>query len=165
MDRAKSCAFTGHRQSKLPWRGNELDERCIKLKQSMYDTAQAVYTAGIRHFICGMATGCDTYFCETVMELRSIYEDITIEAAIPWQGQSERWSAAQRRRYNRLVSECDCQTIVQSFYSDGCMMRRNRYMVDNASLLIAAYDGKPGGTRGTMLYAMRQGIEVIELPI
>ncbi len=165
MDRKICCAFTGHREGKLPWRDNELDSRCVRLKQSMYDAAQAVYTAGIRHFLCGMATGCDTYFCEVLMELRSMYEDITIEAAIPWQGQSERWSERQRRRYNRLVSECDYQTVVQSHYTDDCLIRRNHYMVDNASVLIAAYDGRAGGTRSTILYALRRGIEVIELPV
>ena len=43
------------------------------------------------------------------------------------------------------------------------MMRRNRYMVDNAAVLIAVYNGSPGGTRNTMLYAMRQGLEIIEI--
>ena len=165
MDRRICCAFTGHREGKLPWRDNELDERCLRLKRCMYDAAQAAYAAGRRHFLCGMATGCDTYFCEALINLRQEYEDVTIEAAIPWEGQSSRWSAQQRRRYNRLVSECDYQTVVQRAYSEDCMMRRNRYMVDSASLLIAAYDGRAGGTRSTILYAMRRGVEVIELPI
>ena len=165
MDREICCAFTGHREGKLPWHGNELDGRCLRLKQSMYEAVRLAYTSGKRHFLCGMATGCDTYFCETLIRLRQEKRDVTIEAAIPWEGQSLRWSEKQRRRYHRLVSECDYQTVVQSFYSDDCMMRRNRYMVDSASLLIAAYDGKAGGTRNTMLYAMRQGVEVVELPV
>ncbi len=165
MDRKICCAFTGHREGKLPWRDNEQDGRCLRLKQSMYDAAQAVYASGIPHFFSGMATGCDTYFFEALMQLREQYPDLSIEAAIPWPGQSERWSESQRRRYDRLVSECDYQTVVQGRYTDDCMLRRNRYMVDNASLLIAAYDGRPGGTRSTILYAMRQGIEVIELPV
>ena len=45
------------------------------------------------------------------------------------------------------------------------MMRRNRYMVDNSTILIAAYGGKPGGTMNTLLYALRRGLEIIELPI
>ena len=165
MDRKICCAFTGHREGKLPWRGDELDERCVRLKKGMYDAAQAAYTSGKRHFLCGMATGCDTYFCEELIRLRREHDDITIEAAIPWEGQSLRWNGEQRRRYSRLVSECDYQTVVQSFYSDDCMIRRNHYMVDSASLLIAAYDGRAGGTRSTILYAMRQGVEVIELSI
>ena len=33
-----------------------------------------------------------------------------------------------------------------------CMQRRDRYMVDHASLLIAAFDGSAGGTRYTVEY-------------
>jgi uncharacterized phage-like protein YoqJ len=165
LEKELTCAFTGHREGKLPWRGDETDARCIALKQSMDDALQAVYAAGIRHFICGMATGCDTYFCEALIRLRQEHKDVSIEAAIPWEGQSQLWNAAQKVRYDRLVSECDYQTVVQSQYTDDCLIRRNRYMVDNASVLIAAYDGKSGGTRSTILYAMRSGIEVIQLPI
>ena len=165
MDRSTTCAFTGHREPKLPWRGDENDSRCLLLKQSMYDAAEAVYQSGIRHFICGMATGCDTYFCEAVMLLRESREDVTIECAIPWEGQSEHWTPEQRKRYDRLTSECDYRTVLQRDYTDNCYSRRNRYMVDSASVLIAAYDGRQGGTRSTILYAIRQGLQVIELPI
>jgi hypothetical protein len=44
-------------------------------------------------------------------------------------------------------------------------MRRNRYMVDSASVLIAASSGRSGGTMSTLLYALRRGCEIIELPI
>ena len=46
-----------------------------------------------------------------------------------------------------------------------CMMRRNRYMVDSSSVVVACYDGMPGGTMNTLLYAMRQNKEVIQLPV
>ena len=38
-------------------------------------------------------------------------------------------------------------------------------MVDHASLLIAAFDGTPGGTRYTVEYALRRGLTVVDLPI
>ena len=44
------------------------------------------------------------------------------------------------------------------------MMRRNRYMVDRSSVLVACYDGKPGGTWNTIRYAMDKDVEVIQLP-
>ncbi len=165
MDAAITCTFTGHREGKLPWGSQETDPRCLDLKKRIFDTIESLYHSGIRHFICGMATGCDLYFCEAVMALRDEHPDVTIEAAIPWEGQAERWPAVLKKRYNRLVSECDYQTLVRKDYTQDCMLRRNRYMVDHASVLIAAYNGAPGGTRSTMLYAMRQGLEVIELPI
>ena len=157
------CCFTGHRASKLPWGTNEDDERCLALKERIYDAVEAVYASGIRHYICGMANGCDMYFCEAVLELRQSHDDITIEAAVPWEGQASGWSPDLRTRYNRLVAECDFHTLVSREYTPDCMMRRNRYMVDSSSVLIAAYNGKPGGTMSTLLYAIRRGIEVIEV--
>lgn len=165
MDKKTSCAFTGHRSSKLPWGSDESDPRCVALKQQIADAAAAVYASGVRHFICGMARGCDTFFCEAVMELRSEHPEISIEAAIPWEGQSLGWSLKDRKRYDRLAAECDYQTIIQKDYTIDCFKRRNRYMVDNSGILIAAYNGRPGGTQSTMLYAMRQGLEIIEIYI
>ena len=63
------------------------------------------------------------------------------------------------------MAACDYETMVQQQYSPGCMPRRTRYMVDHASLLIAAFDGSPGGTRYTVEYAMRRGLEIVDLPI
>ena len=37
-------------------------------------------------------------------------------------------------------------------------------MVQQADLLLAAYDGKPGGTAGTVAYAKRHGVRVVRLP-
>ena len=162
---AAACTFTGHREEKLPWKSNEADPNCVRLKELISDAIESVYSSGIRHFICGMATGCDMYFCEAVMALREAHRDVTLEAAIPWEGQSKGWSEALRRRYTKLVADCDYHTLVQKDYTPDCLMRRNRYMVDSASVLIAAYSGKPGGTMSTLLYAMRHGLEIIELPI
>lgn len=165
LDRTISCAFTGHRENKLPWRSDEGAAECLKLKQQIFDAVEAVYRAGIRHYICGMATGCDMYFCDAVIKLRSEHEDISLEAAIPWQQQSAGWSKELVSRYNRLVEDCDFYTLVQQEYTPDCFTRRNRYMVDNAGVLIAAYSGMQGGTMSTILYAMRQGVEIIEIPI
>ena len=55
--------------------------------------------------------------------------------------------------------------MVQQEYTPGCMQRRNRYMVDHAALLIAVNDGEPGGTRNTILYALRQGLNIADIPV
>ena len=160
-----TCAFTGHRAAKMPWRGNEDDPRCAALKRCIYDAAEAVYHSGARHFISGMANGGDLYFCEAVLRLRAERPEVTLEAAIPFEGQAEKWPAALRRRYAYLVAECDYRTVISKEYTPECMMRRNRYMVDASTYLIAAYNGAAGGTRATLRYALRQGLEIIQLPI
>ena len=61
--RQKSCCFTGHRPAKLPWGYREEDPRCITLKARIFDAVTLAWQEGYRHFICGMAQGCDLYFC------------------------------------------------------------------------------------------------------
>ena len=81
--RQYSCCFTGHRPGKLPWGYAEEDPRCRLLKERIADAVEGAYQEGFQHFLCGMAMGCDLYFCEAVLELRSRHPDVTVEAAIP----------------------------------------------------------------------------------
>ena len=67
--RQESCCFTGHRPAKLPWGYNERDPRCVRLKERIADAVLLAYQEGYRHFLCGMAQGCDLYFCEAVLAL------------------------------------------------------------------------------------------------
>ena len=160
-----TCAFTGHRPGKLPWGYDETDPRCRELKQRLYDTAEAVASAGFRRFLCGMAEGCDLYFAESLLLLRQVHEDVSLGAAIPFRGQAERWSAEQRTRYHRILDACDSVFLQQEHYAPGCMMARNRYMVNHSSLLLACYNGEAGGTRNTILYAKEKGLEILTIPI
>lgn len=163
--RQSACCFTGHRPGKLPWRYREEDPDCVALKRRIADAVETAYQEGYCHFLCGMAQGCDLYFCEVVLDLRSRHPEVTVEAAIPCPTQAEGWPPDQQERYARLVAACDFETLVSDRYTSSCMQRRDRYMVDHASLLIAAFDGTPGGTRYTMEYAMRRGLQIVDLPI
>ena len=163
--RSSTCCFTGHRPEKLPWGYQEADPRCQALKRRIADAVSAAYDQGYRHFICGMAQGCDLYFCESVLALRQRHGDLLLEAALPCPTQARRWPARERERHARLLAACDLETMVSETYTPYCMQRRDRYMVDHASLLIAAYDGTAGGTQYTMLYAMRRGVSIVDLDI
>ena len=161
----KTCSFTGHRPAKLPWGTRETDERCMALKGELAARLEGIYQAGYRHFICGMAIGCDMYFAEAVLELKKKHSEITLEAAIPCGTQPDRWAKPMRERYNNLLDRCSMVKVLQIDYSPDCMMRRNEYMVDNSSLLLACFDGRPGGTMSTILYAQRKGLSVITIDI
>lgn len=161
----KTCCFTGHRAAKLPWRYYERDPRCLDLKARLYDAVDAVYSDGVDHFICGMADGCDLYFCEAVLRLKADHPEVFLEAAVPFPGQADNWSNVEKDRYDSFLGACDKITLLQEEYTPGCMMKRNRYMVDHADLIIACYDGKPGGTLNTLRYAIEKGIQIVQLPI
>ena len=163
MEFGKSCCFSGHRPAKLPWRYDERDPRCLEFKDRLFSVIGAVYDSGISHFICGMALGCDLYCAEAVIRLKEMHGDITLEAAIPYSGQADSWSEHNRRRYERILSFCDKTTVIQEAYSPSCMMRRNRYMVDRSGVVIAVFNGSRGGTFNTLRYAVRCGLEIIEI--
>ncbi len=165
MKREITCCFTGHRTAKLPWGENEDAPDCRRLKAAIADVLEAVYTAGYRCFFCGMADGADMYFGEAVAALREEHPDVRLEAAVPFPGQERRLSAAGQARYIRLKQRCDAVTVIRPKYTRGCMMERNRYMVDRSALLIAVYDGRQGGTKSTIHYAAARGLEIIELPV
>ena len=155
------CAFTGHRPARLPWGAHESDPRCLALKEELAQSVEEAYAAGCRHFLCGMAQGADLYFGEAVLSLRDRRPDVTLEAAIPFAGQADRWPQTDRDRRQAILDRCDYETVVQHSYSPGCMARRNRYMVDRARRLIAVYDGQPqGGTFQTLAYAMQKGLAI-----
>ncbi|NCB62750.1 MAG: DUF1273 family protein [Clostridia bacterium] len=165
MNREVSCCFTGHRPDKLPWGEDETDPHCLDLKERIRQELDQAYEKGFRHFICGMARGADLYFGEAVLDLKTRRSGVTLEAAIPCEEQAAHWPERERNRYFRLIASCDYETMVQHRYSAGCMQRRNRYMVDQSSLLIAAYDGMLGGTMYTLTYAMRNKVEVVIIDV
>ena len=158
-----TCCFTGHRPGKLPWGDDEDDPRCAAVKKRIVDAVEAAYEEGYRHFICGMAMGSDLYFAEAVLALKAEKGDVSLEAAIPYPGQADRWPEEEKIRYRQILERCDYETMVQAHYSTGCMSRRNRYMVDHSALVIAVYGGEPGGTRQTLEYALRQKVPFVDI--
>lgn len=161
MDMNTCCTFTGHRPARLPWGANESDPRCMILKDRIAQALEDAYAAGCRHFLCGMAQGADLYFGEAVLSLRDRRPDVTLEAAIPYLDQAKNWPQSDQDRRQAILDQCDYETVVSHFYSRGCLLRRNRYMVDRSCRLIAVYDGIPqGGTFQTLAYAMQKGIAI-----
>lgn len=160
MERKHTCCFTGHRPDRLPWGSREEDLRCLALKSRIGKALERAYEAGYRHFACGMARGADLYFAEAVLAMRVRCPEITIEGVRPCETQANAWPSWERLRYQRILDQCNFETLVQHHYDRGCMMRRNRYLVDRAARIIAVYDGVPrGGTAQTLAYALKQGLE------
>ena len=165
MDRAHTCCFTGHRPDKLPWGTDERDPRCLALKRSILRELEALCRRGYTHFISGMARGADLYFAEAVLELKEVYPGITLEGAVPCLSQPCRWPEEEQARWRRVLDACDVETVVQQNYDRWCMQRRDRYMVDRSSAILAAFDGTPGGTMYTLNYAMKEQLDILLLDL
>ena len=63
----KTCAFTGHRPQKFPWKYDESDPRCVELKAAMGAEIEKLISLGYTDFLSGMAEGVDTWAAEIVL--------------------------------------------------------------------------------------------------
>ena len=151
------CCFTGHSIHKL-----KTDEKTVK--EQLEKQIRISIENGVRTFITGMATGVDIYAGEVVAEIKKSDPSIRLIAAIPWKGQTMKWSDEWKERHAALLTQCDDVVIVNEGYKGyhRCFYHvRDRWMVDHSDMVIAYYNGTAGGTQYTMEYAREKGKELI----
>lgn len=102
----------------------------------------------------------DTFAAEAVLDLQKEYPWILLEMVSPFDAQAEKWDSSYRLRHDKLFKAADIVTVTSHEFTKSCLFRRNHYLVDNADLLLAAYDGQPGGTAMTCAYARQTGIPI-----
>ena len=157
-----SCSFTGHRPHKLPWGRNEDDERCIATRKALAGQIEALHRLrGITDYYSGMADGTDLFAALAVLELKERCPDVQLHCILPYPGQCDRWPEPARDRYHAILDMADDIVTLSNHYYDGCLLDRNKYLVDAARYLLAVYDGTRGGTAATIAYARRLGRNVI----
>ena len=160
----RCCAFTGHRPKKFPWGYNEADARCVALKETLAAEIAKLVKAGYTDFFSGMAEGADTWAALAVLALKKENSALRLHCVLPCEGQADGWSASARELYHSILVKADEVIYVNREYSKGCMLDRNRYLVDHAACLLAIYNGEwRGGTAMTVRYAGKLGREVIIL--
>ena len=135
----KTCCFTGPRPKNYPW---GRDKECEAKIEEKLKIAVAKIVLQLREDMSEMG--------------------IVLEAAIPFPSQFKRWKEETKREYERILLSCDKVHCVYDVFSLEAYKKRDKYMVDKSSLLIAV-EGKPnGGTARTIAYARELG-RTIEL--
>lgn len=162
MDINKTCCFTGKRPQSLPFGFDENAKGCIELKNRLAANIENAIEKGYTTFISGMALGVDLWAAEEVLKLKDKHPEIELICAIPYKAQSFSWALEYRERYMTCIHRCKKYTVITPFYTKDCFFKRNMYMVDNSSLVMAVCDNPPtGGTAHTISYAQRKGKEII----
>lgn len=151
------CCFTGHRPERL-----SIPES--KVKAALQKEIRLAIADGINVFITGMALGVDIWAAEIVLELRKKEElSLKLIAASPHPGFENRWSIEWQKRYAAVMAKADFIKEVCSHYSRSCYQIRNEWMVDHSARVIAVWNGRPSGTKNTIVYAKRKGVPVINI--
>lgn len=164
MQHELTCAFTGHRPSSYRFGYDEEHPDCATIKILMTTQIAALIDNGVRTFLTGMALGADIWGAELVLRFKKEYPDIQLIAVLPCETQADKWSVEQRERYFNILAECDETVYVSRHYTSDCMFKRNRWLIDHASFVIAVFNGSPkGGTAYTVHYAHSKHRAVITI--
>lgn len=156
------CAFTGHRPQNLPWQFNENATACLKVKQILNQQINQLAANGFTDFLSGMAQGTDTWTAEAVLHLRTKIPALKLHCILPCKTQAEKWPVSAQERYQKILAQADSIFFTSRAYHPNCMLERNRFMVKNASLLLAVYNGQAhSGAGAAVRHAQKLGRTII----
>ena len=154
--RLHRCCFTGHRPDKMMCSEKEIK---ALLEKAIDDAIANGYVT----FITGMALGTDIWAAEIVLEKKKVNKNIHLICALPHPNFESRRSMAERNRYEKIIKNADLVKEINDRYFMGCYQMRNKWMVDRCNLVIAVFGGFKGGTKNTIDYAKRMGVEVVNI--
>ena len=153
IDRKRTACFTGHRS--IP----ENDK--VKLRIQLDRIIEALYNKGVVFFGCGGAYGFDTEYA--VLRAKELHKEIKLILVLPCKGQDKYWNDESKAMYRDILSKADKIVYTSEYYTNDCMHKRNRHLVDYSGYCIAYCTKQSGGTVYTMNYAKDSGAKVVNL--
>ena len=145
---------TGHRPNKLGGYGIETTNKLIQIASDWLREQKPTKV------ISGMALGWDMALASA-----AISNEIPLVAAVPFKGQEVKWPQESQKEFNRLLEKATSVVFVSDGgYAAWKMQVRNEWMVDNADVILALYNGDTsGGTYNWIRYAKKKEKQVVNL--
>jgi uncharacterized phage-like protein YoqJ len=145
------CTFSGHRKLYDDFDVGQLKE---KIEQLILN--------GTKVFYDGMAEGFDLKAAECVLQLKESYPYIQLVACLPYEKKMNP-STEEGKLYHQVLNACDKKIVISKRFYEGCLLERDRYMVDNSDAILYYLRKREGGTYYTVNYAIKRGIQLFEL--
>ena len=154
-----AVCFTGHRPNKL--KGYDPKDNS-ELLWELNSQVEFLIRCGEKVFITGMALGIDTWAAKIVLKLKEKYPHIKLIAAVPCKNHAAKWSKEAQKEWQSILNKCNEVVYVSDQeYNLYCMQDRNEWMVDRSAVVIAVWDGTPGGTGNCVRYAKSKEKHII----
>lgn len=150
--KSKTCCLTGHREI-LWYQRRRIYRRTVRaIKEHIRN--------GYRYFGTGGAIGFDTVAAQAVLKLKKKYPDVRLILVLPCVDQGKYWKAQDVAVYERIKCQADKVVYTSQEYTSGCMLKRNRHLVENSSACICYLKKSDGGTFYTVNLARSLGLSV-----
>ncbi len=152
----KACFFTGHRIIGT--------KKCSIIEGWLREEILDKINHRINVFITGGAVGFDTMAAEQVLFMKEDYPDIKLYLYLPCINHDCLWKKTERERFAAIKNNADkIYYVTNNEYTEGCMRKRNRAMVEAADCGIAYIKTNHSGAAQTMKMAQEKGIDVINI--
>lgn len=149
INKKYTCGITGHRRINQMLDKKKVEERLKNI----------ILNYGVDTFLIGMAVGFDT-FCFNVLDQMKREFNLRIIACVPCLDQDKNFNFFQKSEYQKLLKKADEIIVLSEEYTPYCMLKRNRFIVDNSSVLLAYLKEEKGGTKYTVDYAEKKGLKI-----
>lgn len=154
-DPVRTVCFTGHRD--IP------REHAFVLPRLLENELITLIERGVTVFRAGGAVGFDTLAALKVLEMKESHPHIKLELILPCENQTEWWREAEVRTYHYILERADRFEFLHEHYVKGCMLERNRRLVQGSDVCLAYCYRNRGGTLYTLTHALKEGLEIINL--
>lgn len=151
-----TLCFTGHRPEKLP-----LGAALQALTRTLYYYIDHAVSLGFTHFYTGLADGVDYLAASYLFGLREQKPSLHVIGVQPCEDYRElfRDMGYDTRHLDEMLRHADSIHVMPySRYDKGIFLKRNCYMVDHSSGIIAVCSDGRSGSMQTFRYAQRQGL-------
>ena len=141
-------AITGHRPGSLNI------EQCQYMKESLdFIAGRLVEYYGAGKFLTGLALGADTIWAELALKYGVEYD-----AYIPFEGQEDRWSKTDKKKYQDLRSGAVIEKVFGQQFSNRLYHARNDALIRDSDLLVAVWrpSVQNGGTFSTVQKSLKR---------
>lgn len=155
IDKKRTACFTGHRN--IP--NNKIEE----LEKLLDRVIEYLYSKGVVFYGAGGSYGFDMLAEKAVIRAKERYRDIKLILVLPCRNQDKYWSDELKKEYADLLLKADKIVYTSEAYTNGCMHKRNRHLVDYSGYCISYLTKNKGGTAYTVCYARENNLEIVNL--
>lgn len=152
---ASTVCFTGHRHIPL--------DAAPRLPSLLERVICGLCERGATTFRAGGAMGFDTVAALKVLDMKERYPQIRLELILPCRDQTAGWDEISRKTYQYILAKADAHRYLFDWYVEGCMLARNRALVQGSDVCVAYCIHNRGGTAYTCAQALKAGLELINL--
>ena len=150
-------AITGHRPGSL-----NTDQQKYMKERLKFIADGLVDYYGAEKFLTGLALGADTIWAELALKY-----GIEYDVYIPFEGQEERWSKTDKKKYQDLRSGAVIEKVFGQQFSNRLYHARNDALIRDSDLLVAVWrpSVQKGGTFSTVQKSLKRNHPTLLLDI